>query len=70
MSYEIEDPRMWRISKSGFSIKTGWDETNYIVAKYPGIAAPLDNEQFTQWLADAEHICELHNAMLKGGEQG
>lgn len=24
MSYFIDDPRKWRLSKSGFSIKTGW----------------------------------------------
>lgn len=64
MTYFIDDPRKWRLSKSGFSIKTGWADEKKIIAKYPGVLSPLDNQQFQEWMDNAEHICELHNATL------
>lgn len=64
MRQEIDDPRKWRISMSGFSIKTGWGDEKKVVAKYPGVAHPLDAKQFQEWMDNAERICELHNATL------
>lgn len=64
MTYFIDDPRKWRISKSGFSIKTGWADEKKIIAKYPGAVAPLDGNQFQEWMGNAERICDLHNATL------
>ena len=29
----IDDPRKWRLSKSGFSIKTGWADEKKCIAK-------------------------------------
>lgn len=65
MSYEITDPQEWRISKSGFTIRTGWGDEKKLIAAYPGSASPLDGPRFTQWLEDAQRICDLHNAYLK-----
>lgn len=58
---EISDPRKWRISKSGFSIKTGWADEKKYIAKYPGQVQPLDVEAFKQWMENAQLICDLHN---------
>lgn len=55
----------WRVSKSGFSIKSGRDEDCYLIAKYPGAIQPLDSEEFQNWLMNAELICELFNNTLK-----
>jgi hypothetical protein len=68
MPYFIEDPRKWRLSKSGFSIKTGWSDEKKIIAKYPGALSPLDGAQFKEWMDNAEHICDLHNAALPAVE--
>jgi hypothetical protein len=61
---EIKDPAEWRISASGYSIKTGWGDEKRIVA-----LAPVDThgnaERYQQWLEDAEHICDMHNAGTK-----
>lgn len=65
MSYEINDERMWRISKSGFSIKTGWGDNKRIIAAYPGLPTAKDTDRFQQWLDDAEMICDLYNASLE-----
>lgn len=64
MRQEIDDPRKYRISMSGYSIKTGWSDEKRIVAKYPGTVTPLDVKAFQQWLDDAKRICELYNAAL------
>jgi hypothetical protein len=65
MTYrEIDDPRKYRISMSGFSIKTGWGDEKRIVAKYPGAASPLDKQRYEAWLEDAERICEQYNTAL------
>lgn len=65
MSYIIDDERAWRVSKSGYSIKTGWATGARMVAAYAGRETPLDPEKFQLWLDDAERICELHNATLE-----
>ena len=64
MAYIIDDPRAWRVSKSGMSIKTGWSDEKKIVAKAP-FALPAPEGAMLEWLENAEHICELHNATLK-----
>jgi hypothetical protein len=64
MTYFIDDLRKWRLSKSGFSIKTGWADDKKVIAKYPGTIAPLDSNQFQEWMENAERICELYNAAL------
>lgn len=64
MTFFIDDPRKWRLSKSGFSIKTGWSDEKKIIAKYPGVVSPLDGKQFQEWMDNAERICELHNSTL------
>lgn len=55
----------WRVSNSGFSILSGSDENEYLIAKYPGAIQPLDSEEFQNWLNNAELICELFNNTLK-----
>lgn len=66
MGYFISDEREWRVSKSGFSIRTGWADDKRIIAAYPGIAhgPGFDAAQFQEWLDTAEHICKLYNASL------
>jgi hypothetical protein len=64
VTYFIDDQRKWRISKSGFSIKTGWADEKKYIAKYPGTVAPLDAKAFQEWLDNAERICDLYNASL------
>jgi hypothetical protein len=71
MTYFIDDPRKWSLSKSGFSIKTGWADEKKIIAAYPGQVYPIDGKRFQEWMDNAEHICELHNKSLpKEGEAG
>lgn len=65
---EIIDPRRWRISKSGFSIKTGWADEKKYIAKYPGSVSPLDHGAFQEWLDNAQEICDNHNAMIAAAE--
>lgn len=62
----IKSENHWRVSHSGYSIKCGWSDNARIICQYPGSSAPgkLDGTRFEQWLKDAEHICELHNAAL------
>lgn len=64
MSCFNDDPRKWRLSKSGFSIKTGWGEDKKIIAKYPGSIQPINSVDFQTWLDNAEKICDLYNATL------
>jgi len=61
---EIIDSRCWRVSMSGFTIRTGWGNEKKFIAKYPGRSVPLDNEHFTEWLDNAEKICKLYNDSL------
>ena len=61
---EISNPEEYRISASGFSIKTGWGNESRIIASYPHKTSPLNNELFKQWLNDAKCICDSHNSTL------
>lgn len=61
MSY-IDDPRKWRISKSGYTIRTGWADEKKIIARAPDASGGVS---FQEWLDNAEKICELFNAQLK-----
>lgn len=73
---EIDDPRKWRVSKSGYSVKTGWADDSRIVCSYHNPhERPLDAVRFQQWIDDAERMCDLYNAALakqpdKGEEEG
>lgn len=69
MTQFIDDPRKWRLSKSGLSIKTGWADEKKIIAKYPGQLSPIDNKQFQEWMNNAENICDLYNATLTHHEK-
>lgn len=62
MDNHIDNPKLWRISRSGFSIRTGFhgDET-VTIAKYPGSTMPIDSALYSAWLAEAEQICKAHN---------
>lgn len=60
----IDDPRKWRVSKSGFSIKTGWGDEKKIIAKYPGDPYKVDGPLFSEWLDNAEKICQMHNSTI------
>lgn len=53
----------WRVSRSGFSIRTGSADEKKMIATYPGKVSPLDTKQYAEWLDNANHICELHNAV-------
>lgn len=60
----IDDPRKWRVSKSGFSIRTGWSTDKQIITQYSGPRSPMDNEAFRKWYEAAERICDLYNSTL------
>lgn len=66
MTYHIDDERKWRVSKSGFEIRTGWSDDKRVIAKYAGIPSGPDFnvKQFTEWLENAEMICDLYNAQF------
>lgn len=66
MAYFIEDPRAWRVSKSGLEIKTGWADEKKVVARAPFAypAGKFPEGAMAEWLANAERICELYNAAL------
>ena len=66
MSYHIQSDKHWRVSKSGYSIKTGFAGNSRIVASYHAPHTPLDGPRFEQWLEDAQHACDLHNASIDG----
>ena len=60
----IENPLHWRVSRSGYSIKTGWSDDKRVIAAYPGVAAPLNETSFNAWLDNAELIVKLHNEYI------
>lgn len=60
----IDDPGKWRMSKSGFSIVTGWSTERRMVAGYPYVVNPLDTDKYQLWLKEAELIVELYNKEL------
>lgn len=64
MSYHIASDDEWRISKSGYSIKTGFADNSRIVASYHAPHTPFDGPRFERWIKDAQHACDLHNASL------
>ena len=65
----IDDPRKWRLSQTGFSIKTGWADEKKIIAAYPGLVSPLNPNSFQEWMDNAQRICDLHNAALDATEE-
>lgn len=65
MSYHIPSDKHWRVSKSGYSIKTGWTDDSRIVAAFHA-PVPFDSVRFERWLEDAQHACDLHNASIDG----
>lgn len=64
---EITDRNEWRVSKSGFSIRTGWSDEKRIIAMSPCNPKDFDSAEYQQWLDNAQHICDLHNASLNRG---
>ena len=65
MTYAIDDPRKFRLSRSGYSIKTGWGDETRIVAHYHNpYESPMDRERFQRWLDDAQAMCDAYNARL------
>ena len=64
MSYIIDNPNKWRVSKSGFSIVTGHRDERRIVCGYTGKQNPLDHSAFQGWLENAETICDLYNSNI------
>lgn len=63
----IENPKHWRISKSGFSIKTGWGDSKEIICHYHGVLD--DMKRFEKWLDNAERICDLYNDWIDACEE-
>ncbi len=62
MNDYIDDPRKWRVSRSGYSIKTGWADDKKIIAACP--TDSMAGTKFSAWIENAERICELYNATL------
>lgn len=61
----IDDPRKWRLSMDGFTIKTGWADEKKYIARFPQLPGqPLDNKAFEEWVVNACKICDLYNAQL------
>lgn len=71
MSYHIEHEKKWRISKSGYEIKTGWSDSRKVIARYPGVVSgpEFNSNQFREWLENAEEICDLYNARFEAGHE-
>ena len=64
MNY-IDDERKWRVSMSGASIRTGWGDEKKMIAFPPFHIIHATDEQWEEWLENAEKICELYNSSLK-----
>lgn len=65
MTYIIDDPRKFRLSRSGYSIKTGWgDETRIVASYHCPHETPFDSARFQKWIEDAEAMCDAYNARL------
>lgn len=62
----MTDENEWRVSSTGYSIKTGWGDNKRIVCSIPGGAAKFD-ATFGLWMRDAELICALYNDHLRKG---
>jgi len=62
----IDDPRKWRLSMDGYTIKTGWAGEKKLIARFPQLPGqPLDVEAFKEWVENACKICDLYNRELK-----
>lgn len=62
----IDDPRKWRLSMDGFTIKTGWADEKKYIARFPQLPGQsLNNKAFEEWVENACKICDLYNADLK-----
>lgn len=59
----IDDPRKWRLSMDGYTIKTGWADEKKYIARYPHPA--VENDKFEEWIKHAYEICDAHNETLK-----
>jgi len=57
----INNENKWRVSKSGYSIRTGLGDENKIIAIFNGQFSAENPEIFEQWLVNAELICDLYN---------
>lgn len=58
----IDDPRKWRVSRSGNTIETGWPAEKSVIALCP--LGHLSGALHEKWLENAKLICELYNATL------
>lgn len=65
----IDNPEHWRISKSGLSIKKGWEDSKEIIARYPGSIDTLDPKGFKEWMVNAQAICNSHNGVSSESEE-
>lgn len=54
----------WRVSRSGYSIKTGWGDEKKIIAQIP---ATTPKELVQAWIDAAGDIVEAHNASMQEG---
>ena len=54
-----------RLSKSGFSIKSGWGEGKRIIAKCPHSYEEIQKNPklFEQWINDAEKLVSAYNSV-------
>jgi hypothetical protein len=62
----IINPIEWRVSKSGYSIKTGWNDEKKIIAQMP---ADTPKEAVNRWIDAAFLICDAHNAELTAANE-
>lgn len=60
------DKRKIRLSKSGYSIKSGWSEEKRIIAICPHSYEDIckQPELFKQWMEDAEKLIDAYNNSL------
>ena len=56
----------WRISKDGYSIKSGYGDDEIKIAKYSGLTIEtfFKADEFQVWHDGAERLCELHNGAI------
>lgn len=57
------DPDKYRISMSGYSIKTGWADDKKIIAVCPYKPGKHTDEQFSEWIDNAQMICDALNSV-------
>lgn len=61
---EIQDPREWRVSMSGYAIKAGIGDDKEVVVNAPRQFVS-NQELFDAWLELAVAVCEARNKVLK-----